>query len=108
MPIRGEFGGAEPEHTYMSTFHWKPIVNGYSGYLPPSYLHRLERMDGFPDTTSFVQLFRDGVRYVIVHPDRYPSDRGAEVMASLAARPDVIQLGRFASARGEAFVFRIR
>lgn len=108
MPIPGELAGAEPEHSYMSTFHWKPIVNGYSGYLPPSYLHRLARTRGFPDMTSFAQLLRDGVRYVIVHPELYPGTRGAEVVASLSARTDVIQLGRFTSSHVEGYVFRLR
>lgn len=108
MPILREFGGYDPEHTYMSTFHWKPIVNGYSGYFPASYLDRLERMRGFPDPTSFAQLLRDGVRYVIVHPDLYPDGRGGEVITALAARADVIQLGRFPAAHGEGYVYRIR
>jgi hypothetical protein len=108
MPIRDGLSGAEPEYSYMSTFHWKPIINGYSGYFPPSYLHRLERMRGFPDITSFAQLFRDGVQYVIVHPYLYPADRRGEVLTALAARADVIQLGRFSSAHGEAYVYRIR
>lgn len=108
MPIPRELAGAEPEHTYMSTFHWHPLVNGYSGYFPPSYVHRIERMRGFPDGRAFAQLFKDGVRYLIVHPHLYPRDRRVEVLETLAARPELIHLGRFDAARGEAYVFRIR
>lgn len=108
MPIPYELAGAEPEHLYMSTFHWKPIVNGYSGFFPPSYVHRLERMRGFPDSSGFAQLLRDGVRYLIVHPRLYPRRRRVEVLEALVRRPDLIQLGRFETARGEAYVFRIR
>jgi hypothetical protein len=108
MPIPPEIAGAEPEHAYMSTFHWKPVVNGYSGYFPPSYLHRLDRVRGFPDAGGFAQLVRDGVRYVIVHPDLYPADRGEHVIDAIRARTDIIQLGRFATIRGDAYVYRIR
>jgi hypothetical protein len=123
MPIPHELAGADAEHAYMSTFHWKPIVNGYSGYFPPSYLHRLDRMRDFPDASSFSQLLRDGVRYIVVHPDLYLSlipeppgsmtspgspRRADDVIQALSARTDMIQLGRFETARGEAFVYRIR
>jgi hypothetical protein len=108
MPVPHELTGADPEFAYMSTFHWKPLVNGYSGYFPPSYLHRLDRMRGFPTAQGFAQLRQDGVRYVIVHPDLYSNGRAADVLAALAARAELLQLGRFATARGEAYAYRIR
>ena len=40
--------GDDAEYAYMSTFHWFPLVNGYSGMYPPSYLARLERLATFP------------------------------------------------------------
>jgi len=27
----------DPEYLYYSTFHWQYLVNGYSGFFPPSY-----------------------------------------------------------------------
>ena len=108
MPAPEHLAGPEPERAYMSTFHWKPIVNGYSGYFPPSYLQRLERMRGFPDDRAFRQLLHDGVRYVVVHVDLYPESRRVEVLEALAARIDLIQLGRFSALDGTAYVFRLR
>ena len=96
MPNPPRVPGAEEEHTYMSTFHWKPLVNGYSGYFPPTYLKRVERMSAFPDERSFAQLRYDGVRYLVVHPHHYPRDAGARILEALVARNDLIQLGRFA------------
>lgn len=57
---------------YMSTFHWMPLVNGYSGFFPPSYLERLEKLATFPDSQSVAVLRNDGVSYVVVHADGYP------------------------------------
>jgi hypothetical protein len=108
LPIPHDLVGAEPEHIYMSTFHWKPLVNGYSGYFPPSYLRRIGRMREFPDDRSFAQLRHDGVRYLILHPYLYPKDRGREVLEALVARADLIQLGRFEALHGDAYVFRTR
>ena len=31
----------DARYAYMSIFHWKRLVNGYSGYYPPSYLARM-------------------------------------------------------------------
>ena len=38
-----------PDFMYWSTYHWNPLVNGYSGYQPPSYRETAERMRTFPD-----------------------------------------------------------
>jgi hypothetical protein len=61
----------DARYAYMSIFHWKRMVNGYSGYYPPSYLARLQRLVSFPDAGSLAQLRADGVRYVIVHEGSY-------------------------------------
>ncbi len=34
--------GEDPRYAYLSTFHWLPSINGYSGFYPPSYLSRIE------------------------------------------------------------------
>ena len=50
----------------MSTFHWFPIVNGYSGVYPPSYLARRDRLEHFPDQASLRNFARTGCRYVVL------------------------------------------
>ena len=64
--------GDDAEYAYMSTFHWFPLVNGYSGVYPPSYLARLDRLLDFPDARALAQLRRDNVVYVVVHGSSYP------------------------------------
>jgi hypothetical protein len=68
---------------YMSTFHWMPLVNGYSGFYPPSYLGRLDRLAQFPDDASVTSLRRDNVRYVIVHDDGYPHGERLRIVERL-------------------------
>ena len=63
--------GHDARYAYMSIFHWKPLVNGYSGYYPPSYFARMPRLANFPDSDSIAQLRSDGVRYVVVHEGSY-------------------------------------
>ena len=59
-----------------STQHWKPLLNGYSGFTPRSYRQRADVLWYFPfRPASFDELDRAGVRYVVVHLDEYGSQR---------------------------------
>ena len=75
----------DPRFEYMSTFHWRPLLNGYSGFYPRSYLLRLARLKRFPDEESVASLRRENVKYVIVHDDGYPSGQRARIVERLAA-----------------------
>lgn len=50
-----------------ATRHWKPILNGYSGFRPPSYERSYEAMRGFPSDESLLALSKLGVTHVVVH-----------------------------------------
>ncbi|HXW05711.1 MAG TPA: hypothetical protein VD833_10800 [Vicinamibacterales bacterium] len=52
---------------YFSLSHWKPLVNGYSGFLPPGYEAFVQRMDGFPDEPSISLLKERGVTHVSIN-----------------------------------------
>lgn len=58
----------EPKRLYYSTYHWKKLVNGYSGYFPPAYdfLYQ-EGMKDFPSNASIGLLKQLGIRYLIIH-----------------------------------------
>lgn len=57
----------DPTYMYFSAFHWRPLLNGYSGNYPESYLRFLIRTRGFPGPEAVAALQRAGVRYVVVH-----------------------------------------
>lgn len=73
----------DPRFAYMSTFHWRPLLNGYSGFYPRSYLLRLVRLKRFPDAESVASLRRENVRYVIVHEDGYPPGERLRIVECL-------------------------
>ncbi|MEO5895373.1 MAG: hypothetical protein ABIS06_06700 [Vicinamibacterales bacterium] len=79
--------GAPPHHdarfAYMSTFHWMPLVNGYSGFYPRTYLLRLARLSSFPDSESVASLKREEVRYLIIHDDGYPEGERLRIVERL-------------------------
>ncbi|HEV7517591.1 MAG TPA: hypothetical protein VGR07_14925 [Thermoanaerobaculia bacterium] len=61
----------EVAYMYYSTLHWKPIVNGFSGFIPPSYERIADRVERFlPDAGAVDLLAREGVTHVVVHADR--------------------------------------
>jgi len=100
--------GSEPLYTYMSTFHWQPIVNGYSGVYPQSYIDRLDAMRTFPSDRAIARLRRDNVRYVVLHLVDYDARIRDEIVASARSRYGLPELVRLADGRGEAVVLGIR
>ncbi len=68
-----------------STRHWKPLLNGYSGFTPASYRQRADILWYFPfRPASFDELDRAGVRYVVLHLEEFGSQR-REALELIAA-----------------------
>ncbi len=59
----------EVHYMYFSIAHWRPIVNGYSGYEPPIYLEVKRRVKNeLYDAGTLDYLRGLGVTHVAVHP----------------------------------------
>lgn len=59
-------------YQYYTLIHHKPLINGYSGFIPPFYDQIVRRFNSFPSYEA-VELARAlRVRYVIVHSDTFP------------------------------------
>jgi len=107
VPRTDSLPGDEARYAYMSTFHWFPLVNGYSGVYPPSYLARLDRLRDFPGEASLKQIRTDGVRYVIVHQRDFWQVDLAQVHARLGEM-GMAELGTFSDGNGVATLYRTR
>ncbi len=75
-----------------STAHWKPMVNGYSGFVPDSYRDHYEEIAAFPDARSVAALQRLGVTHVFVHANRLEEDALA-ALEGLAALQELRREG---------------
>lgn len=95
-------------YMYESTFHWQPILNGYSGFYPRSYLELLEETKKFPDPSALAYLRRRGVDYIVLHGRYMRPDQFGRWAAELAARNDVEQVAQFPTVGGDDLVFRLR
>lgn len=82
-------------YIYFSIYHWKGLVNGYSGYFPPAYNLIKEAVKGFPDAASKGLLEDIGVRYVILHGKRYDAERLKGMKAAFLKDEDLKLMSQF-------------
>ena len=57
----------DTKYMYYSTYHWKKLVNGYSGFFPPKYFEILEELQTFPSKESIHILKSLEIKYIIIH-----------------------------------------
>jgi len=82
-----------------STGHWRPMLNGYSGFRPASYEKSYETMRAFPSDAALLALHELGVTDVVVHGHDYGDDR----VKALAALPSL----RAVAHDGDITIFRL-
>lgn len=107
--LQGRAGPQDATYVYYSTRHWQRLVNGYSGFAPPSYNELLDRLKDFPSPSSIAYLHERGVTMLLVHSAFYiRGDFDADVRA-LKGRADVDWMATFPWKGGHRTeVFRIR
>jgi len=96
-----------PEQLHMNarymmvgTAFWKPMLNGYSGYMPVRYFEHSANLEGFPDERSIQYLQRLGVTRVLVDSRNMP----ARVLDRL---PQVSELSMMAT-DGNLKIFQLK
>ncbi|MBN2198687.1 MAG: discoidin domain-containing protein [Candidatus Aminicenantes bacterium] len=101
LPVRGRSPGAlECPRIYYSAYHWKRLVNGFSGYIPPLYGVLQERWNAAaPMERNLLDLRTLGVRYLVLHESQLPPETAADYLEQLDSRSDLaVFAGRFESA----------
>jgi hypothetical protein len=101
----------DPTYMYYSTFHWQYLVNGYSGFFPPSYREMLAAAQSFPDAPFIDAIKARGVRYLLVHQERMIGTRYVRMILQLDRRSDLILISRRPGERygqhGEISLYRV-
>jgi hypothetical protein len=90
-------------YVLASTVHWRPLMNGYSGYIPASYRKYAASFWFFPEDYAIQEMRRAGVTHVMVHPQRFSQDSEG-VMQKVAASP---YLQRLAIGRNGDVLYRL-
>jgi hypothetical protein len=75
------------EYVLNSTVHWRPLMNGYSGYTPAAYSGFADAFWYFPRDYAVEAMRRAGVTHVMVHPERFGHE-GPDVLTTLDHRPE--------------------
>ncbi len=77
---------------FWSTFHWNPVVNGYSGLTPPVYYVFRNRMRDFPSPTTIRLLQGIGIRTVVYHLPDETDPESDPVLSKIGAFPQLTQV----------------
>jgi hypothetical protein len=73
---------------YFSLWHWVAMVNGYSGFTPPSYEKLVARLEPFPAADAIDALEERGATHVSINCALYIDPRGCEdLLNTLDASP---------------------
>lgn len=97
----------EPLFMYYSTFHWRPLVNGYSGFSPPSYRGVLDAAATLPDAAALATLRRHGVTHIVVHGELMPRHRYVALVDRLDGCRQLDRLAAVAWRRHELRLYRL-
>ena len=89
LPMAFTPGGPQLDYQYLSTYHWRPMPDGYSGFIPPAHGQIAYEMERFPSERSVSLLQALGVRLVVLHGGRLEPERLAEVEMALPAAGDL-------------------
>lgn len=89
------------EYTYNSVYHWQPLVNGYSTFLPPDYYALVQDVQRFPSKRAVKRLRKWGVEWMVVHSDRYPN--ADKLRKELNGQPNIEHVQDF----GAIWLYRI-
>ncbi|MGH7895461.1 MAG: hypothetical protein ACREQL_12390, partial [Candidatus Binatia bacterium] len=79
----------ESLYMYYSTFHWLPLLNGYSSYPPSSWRELAEAAAKLPAPEAADAVLAHGPRWVLLHRDAVPPrdrTRWEEVLAERLQR----------------------
>lgn len=92
MPFYGSRSVQFNAHYMLnSTLNWQPLVNGYSGFQPPSYYRNAVALERFPDDASLAHIRSLGVTHIFVREDQVSE----AVLAALRTRTDLTRVDTF-------------
>jgi hypothetical protein len=70
LPVGPDLGdpALQARAMYRSTYHWRPLLNGYSSYWPAGFQERMAVARELPDRAALARLRREaGLEMILVH-----------------------------------------
>jgi hypothetical protein len=88
----------EPPRMVWATIDWHPRLNGYSGYLSPTYVDDVEVLATLPAPPAIARLRRRDIRYLILHTGiqaGFPMYTDAQAQAVISGLPAGSSVARY-------------
>lgn len=73
----------EPIQLYLSTAHFRPVINGYAAFVPARTFEILREIQDFPSDAGFATLEELDVRTVVVQTEMIEGTPWADVVTEL-------------------------
>jgi hypothetical protein len=87
----------------FDTRNWQPIVNGWSGFVPPGTVELSRAISAFPDPTTISILQGLEVRHILVHLWQYPQADQSALKQKLDSTPQLTMVDQ----AGDNYVYRL-
>ena len=71
------------EYMLGSTWHWQPLINGYSDHIPQDFRDHAPILATFPSAQAFSVLEPLGARYAVFHLDLFSPENRANLITRL-------------------------
>jgi hypothetical protein len=103
------FGSLDWRYMYQGLPHFQKMLNGYSGYAPPSVYRMREIMQGFPDDRSIALLRERKVGHVIMRGGLFDDHQeAARLLEQAGQRKELSLEGMWPNAEeGTEAIFRV-
>lgn len=108
FPMTDHLTDNDAKYMYFSTWHWQPLINGYSGNFPPSYAVLLKRMVHFPAPESIAELKRRGARFIVLHGEFFEPAHYDAITPVLDRHPELELVGTYPGAPRASRLYRFR
>ena len=95
---------ANAPYMLNSTSHWKPIVNGYSGFLPASYVRLWTQVQDFPGYDALEIMHRRGITHAVVHEAAFIGMYGRQRFDDIGAVRSLREIAR----EGDIHIYRLQ
>ena len=76
-------------YVLSNTRYFQPLINGYSGFEPPTYASRARQLETFPSAEALSALQALGVTHVTVHIAAFAQRSGAVALDAVGQRPEL-------------------
>lgn len=77
----------ETGYMLQSAWHWQPMLNGYSDFVPDDVANDLAPLRTFPSTQALKVLRERQARYIVINWDRYTPEERDEVREFVGSLP---------------------